>query len=153
MPDTEVLLYVRNRENLMKGIPGDIHRNIMDTLEQGIQNGESTAKLAGRVKAAFNGIEASRALTIAQTETASAYGYARQRSMKEAGIEYKQWLTSGNANVRPSHAAANGQTVKIDEDFNVGDSLLKYPSDPQGDAEETISCHCIEIAVKAPKED
>ena len=147
MPPEEVLMFIQERKNLLKGIPDQVHRTIMSSIEEGIQNGESMAKLAGRVKGSFNAIESSRALTIAQTETGAAYGTSRQASMKQAGIKRKKWLTSGNGNVRATHRAANGQKVPLDEDFDVGGSALSHPCDPAGDPSETINCHCVSIAV------
>lgn len=152
MAPEKVLLHLRARENLLKNTAAAIHREVMDSLEAGIQAGESTAKLAGRVKTTFNGISDRRAVTIAQTETNTAYNYARQDSMTQAGVTHKQWLTSGNRNVRASHAAANGQTVPVDEDFEVDGEPLAHPGDSNGSAENTINCHCLSIAAKAPKD-
>jgi SPP1 gp7 family putative phage head morphogenesis protein len=151
VPPEQVLLFIKQRENLLKNIPDDVHGRIMDGLTEGIQAGESKAKLSERVRATFNAIDSARANTIAQTETAAAYGSGRQRSMEQSGVTHKRWLTSGNTNVRPTHRAANGQTVKIDEDYEVGGEFLKHPCDPSGEPGETINCHCVSIAVK--KED
>jgi len=152
MADTRVIMHLRARENLLKGATEAIHRDVLGTLEAGIQAGESRAKLAARVKATFNGISDRRALTIAQTETGAVFSAGREEGMRQAGVTHKQWITSGNRNVRPAHARANGQTVKVDEDFDVDGEPLAHPNDPNGSAENTINCHCIHIAVKAPKE-
>jgi uncharacterized protein with gpF-like domain len=88
-----------------------------------------------------------RARRIAMTETAAAYGAGRDSAMKSAGVQWKQWLTSGNDNVRPYHAEANGQTVTIDEPFIVGGEELMHPGDDTGSAANVINCHCISIAV------
>jgi uncharacterized protein with gpF-like domain len=76
--------------------------------------------------------------------------------MKEAGVKFKQWLTSGNANVRAGHRLANNQIVPIDEPFLVasaenGIEELMNPSDPNGSPDNVINCHCVAIAVRAPE--
>ena len=71
-------------------------------------------------------------------------------ALEQSGIEWKQWLTSGNDNVRPSHQLANGQRRRINEPFNVGGASLMHPSDGSLGAppEEVINCHCVSIAAE-----
>ena len=49
--------------------------------------------------------------------------------------------------MRETHAAAEKQTVGIDEPFIVGGAELMFPGDPAGPPEEVINCHCVQIAV------
>lgn len=56
----------------------------------------------------------------------------------------KTWDTVGDRRVRPSHQAADGQTIPLDASFTVGDSRLRFPGDvalgaPIG---EWINCRC-----------
>jgi uncharacterized protein with gpF-like domain len=103
------------------------------------------------VRSTFNDIAESHARTIAQTETCAAYNGGRMEAMSHTGVEYKQWLSSGNANVRPDHQAANGQIVTIDAPFLVGGELLQHPGDSSGSPGQVINCHCCFIAVDAPE--
>lgn len=149
-PPEAVLEYARRRENKLSGASDAVHGRITETLEEGIVAGDTTEQLAARVRQAFNEISHARSRTIAMTETSAAYGQGRQEAMRSAGIQYKRWLTSGNANVRASHAATNGQTVPIDEAFEVppGSGVyLTHPGDPSGPPEEVINCHCVSIPV------
>lgn len=62
-----------------------------------------------------------------------------------AGATTKQWLSSHDEKVRPTHRLADGQERPIDEAFRVGQALLQYPADPVGGAlhpEETVNCRC-----------
>ena len=129
-----------------------MHATIRTELEAGLDAGESTAKLAARVKATFNTMSKARATVIAKTETSAAYGTARQEAMQQAGVAFKGWLTSGNSNVRAAHRAANGQTVPIDQDFIVDGESLSHPGDPKGSPGNVISCHCISIPKAAEEE-
>ena len=44
---------------------------------------------------------------------------------------------------RPTHAAADGQQVGINDDFIIGGYRAKYPRDENLPAEESINCRCI----------
>lgn len=63
---------------------------------------------------------------------------------------YKQWRAQIDTRVRDSHADAHGQTVAMNEDFEVGSSSLSYPGDPSGPPEEIINCRCYERILVAP---
>lgn len=145
-PPPAVIQFLQARQNKLTNVPQQIHDSIKIALEDGFNNGETMAQLASRVRSAFNGIDRERAHRIAMTETAACYGAARDEAMRQAGIQYKRWLTSGNDNVRSSHAAANGQTVHADSPFHVGGEDLAYPGDSRGSAENVINCHCVSIA-------
>lgn len=153
-PPTAVLEFLKERKNKLKDVPQETYDRVKAELEEGIRKGETTAQLAGRVKAIFNGMADVDAHRIALTETGSAYGAGRAKAMRQAGVQWKQWLTSGNANVRAAHAEANGQIVKIGDPFIVDDEELDYPGDPEGSAGNVINCHCVSIAVsKGPEGD
>jgi len=142
----EVLSFLGDRENRMRNVPEDVFGRIKDSLQEGLDAGDSTTDLADRVRAEFNSLGKGEAQRIAQTEVSAAYGFGRQAAMKKAGIKFKQWLTSGNANVRPAHAEANLQTVPIDEPFIVDGEELMHPGDSSGSAGNVINCHCVSLA-------
>lgn len=148
-PPSEVLEYARSRENKLSGVADEVHARITEELEAGITAGDTTEELAARIRSKFNGIDAGRSRVIAMTETSAAYGQGRQQAMETAGIEYKQWLTSGNGTVRATHAAANNQIVPIDGFYDVGGEQLSHPGDPAGSPENVINCHCVSIPVES----
>jgi SPP1 gp7 family putative phage head morphogenesis protein len=152
-PPAKAVEFLRNRENRIGGASDEVFDRVKSELEIGIDKGESIDKLSDRVRAEFNEIEKGAAKRIAMTETAAAYGAARQEAMEQSGVEFKKWLTSGAATVRPTHAAANGQTVRVDEPFEVGGESLSGPGDPSGSPGNVINCHCVAIAVAAPEEE
>lgn len=159
MPQKEVIEFLRNRENKLGGVPPDVFDRIKSTIEGGLNKGDSLKTIANSVRAEFNAISAKRAKVIASTETAAAYGTGRDLAMKAAGVLFKRWLTSGNANVRAAHALMNGAVVGIDESFTVIDpksgevDTIKHPADPEGAPWNVISCHCVEVASVKPKEE
>lgn len=147
LPPAKVLNFLHARENRLAGVPEEVFQRIKTSLEEGINDGESMKKLADRIRAERADLTKYESMRIAQTETSSAYGFSRHEGMREAGIQRKRWLTSGNPNVRPAHEAANGQTVGIDQPFEVGGEELMYPGDSSGSPENVINCHCVSIAV------
>lgn len=144
---SEVKDFFTRRENRLVDVAQEVFESVKGQLEEGIDAGESIAELSGRVRGQFNDMSRERSKRIAMTETSAAYGTGRQMAMKDAGVTEKRWLTSGNANVRPAHRAANGQVVLIDEDFEVGGESLKHPGDPYGSPGNVINCHCVAVPV------
>ena len=54
----------------------------------------------------------------------------------------KTWRSQGDRRVRPTHRRANGQTVNMDETFNVGRGKGRFPTDSMLPREESIGCRC-----------
>ena len=86
-----------------------------------------------------------RAELIARTEMVTAANYATIEGAKSTGLEYRKfWSTSGLANTRESHTAAEADSIdrgglREDELFSNG---LAYPGDPVGSPEEVCNCRC-----------
>ena len=57
----------------------------------------------------------------------------------------KKWVATNDARTRSTHAAANGQTVDMNENFIVGGSQMEYAGDAKGGARNVINCRCIII--------
>ena len=148
-PPEKAVTFLRERENLLSGASEDIWRQVKGVIDEGFQSGAPISEIADNVRSEFNGISRARAKTIAITETGAAYGEARQKAMEDVDIPFKRWLTSGASNVRPTHQEANGQVVRVDEPFEVGEYELMGPGDGSLGAgpEEVINCHCVAIAV------
>lgn len=58
--------------------------------------------------------------------------------------DVKTWVNMGDRRVRPTHEAAGGQTVSLQDPFIVGGSFLMFPGDNSLGAplEEIINCRC-----------
>ena len=157
MPPAEAVKFLKNRENKLSGVPQEVFDRIRNAITNGLQNGDPLDEIASAVRGEFNDLGTGRARTIASTETAAAYGTSRDLAMKAAGVQFKQWLTSGNANTRMAHEDMNGTIVGIEENFVVtqtDDSAktfgevdeVKHPGDIEGEPWNVINCHCVEIA-------
>jgi hypothetical protein len=150
--DPQVIAFLADRENMMKGVADEVHAEVLATLEEGISAGETFDELSARVKAIFNDMAKHRAETIARTETGAAYETARYFAFKTAGITTKAWLSGGDDGVtRDTHMAADGQKRGIDDFFEVGQARLLHPADHVHGAdhpEELINCRCVLIAAE-----
>lgn len=142
-----VLAFLRDRENLTRDVAEDSWQRIVSTLDEGVSKGESIADLSARIRKEFDDLGKVRARTIAVTETGAAFEQGRQLAMEQAGVEKKEWLSSGDDRVRESHRFADGTVVGIDELFPVGRAMLRHPCDGSTEfPEEVINCRCIAVA-------
>lgn len=67
------------------------------------------------------------------------YSWGRLEAGRQNGAVTKTWVTT-SSNPRAEHAAINGETVGIDEEFSNG---LRWPGDSaSGDPAEVANCQC-----------
>ena len=91
-----------------------------------------------------------RVQQLARTEATAAQSVLTLDAAAVAGYPSKRWVAHHDELVRPSHLAADGQTVPLSSHFTVdGDSLL-YPGDPAGSIAEIANCRCVLVATSAP---
>ena len=93
-----------------------------------------------------------RGETVARTESLNALRAGHHDAVMQA-IEtgdvdprdtYHTWDATGGGRTRDAHMEADGQRKPINEPFEVGGELLRYPGDPAGSAENIINCRCVE---------
>lgn len=94
---------------------------------------------------------ASRAETIARTESVRTISQAREeafrQNLKAAGISQddaeQTWNAVGDLRTRVTHRAMNGQVRPFGVPFDSpGGAKLRYPGDPAAPADEVINCRC-----------
>jgi HK97 family phage portal protein len=90
----------------------------------------------------FETAKTSRAAGIAVGVSTLAVNFAVNEAARQAGEATgrdatKTWITGPNA--RPSHAAMDGETVPLSENFSNG---LAWPGDGAGDVDEVAGCNC-----------
>lgn len=123
-----------------------INKVMAEAETKGWGEAETTRQLSKQVPANMTKIATFRAQRIARTE---AHGAANWSSLEEAkplaGDLVKIWGAFMDADTRPSHIAADGQTRELDQPFDVGGVALMTPADPNaadGAAGEVINCRC-----------
>lgn len=87
----------------------------------------------------FDVAEESRSSQAALTLATFAAGFGTVESARQnSSRATKTWVVT-SSNPRPSHAAMNGETVGVDEDFSNG---LAWPGAAGADADEVAGCSC-----------
>lgn len=106
--------------------------------------------IEGATRSYNNRLLKMRANTIGRTETLSALNGGRDEAVKQlvdtgavsSENVKKIWDATGDARVRPTHAAADGQVAGEDGFFSVGGARMEHPGDWRGPARERINCRC-----------
>ena len=86
-----------------------------------------------------------RALFNAENSANDVFNYVEYMDALMAGKTQKQWITKKDKRVRTTHRIIDGKTIGIDELFNVGGVLMRFPKDTAlaGERdEEIINCRC-----------
>lgn len=143
-PATQVARFVEEQaQGIITYSRRRIH-TVLRELDQPAQVRTVTRALARLYRTDFVRDRAAR-IALDQTLRASTtFEYhAAQQVTASTGRQYEQvWVTQGDSRVRPAHAAADGQQVPLEKEFDVGGELLRYPRDPAGSAGNTINCRC-----------
>lgn len=63
--------------------------------------------------------------------------------------QWKQWLATEDSRTRTAHVLADGQIVKLEEKFTVGDGHLDHPGEAGGPAHLVIHCRCTSLILDA----
>lgn len=122
-------------------------KQLKNIITSSVSEQTSVGEVSARIQDAFKNISASKANTIARTETLSAVSIGQDLKSKEFQNLFPKeskklkrvWITAKDEKVRDSHEDLEGNVVEVGSEFNNG---LKYPRDPAGDASEVINCRC-----------
>lgn len=154
--DEAIIRFWRKREALFtKTVGRTTFKRLKRTLTDGLNNSDSHDELRDRVLDAYKReITASRARTIARTETAGLMNGVRREMFQLQGFTKGEWTTALDEKVRPDHITF-GEAGPQDFTFNylslVGqdsEGVLRHPNDTEGTAKQVINCRCTEIAAE-----
>lgn len=128
----------------IKGI-GESTKSIINNI---ITNGQADGLTAKQIKDSIvnkvQEMSASRAMTIARTETSNAINITTHNTAEYSGMTKKTWIhIGGGKEDRAAHLAIDGKTMGIDEYFIVNGYQCLYPHDSNLPASEVINCYCI----------
>ena len=131
------------------GRSGDVAKSVRDDLAKIIGDaytqGLSVNKTAEQIVTLSDQFSQAQSKMLARTDLNGIANGGSHLAAKEVfgdGGGYKTWLTAADDLVRPTHADADGQTVPIDEQFDVGGESADYPGDPQLSDAEACNCRC-----------
>jgi uncharacterized protein with gpF-like domain len=118
-------------------------RIIGESLQLSARLGEGEEAAARRLAKRLSDLTLPRARRIARTEIGAAQNFSLLAAAQADGRAVrKTWAAIGDDRTRPTHAAADGQSVALDQPFRVGEAQLAHPGDPDGPAGEIINCRC-----------
>jgi uncharacterized protein with gpF-like domain len=125
-------------------IARESQRIVTDAIAEAAKAGEGQAGGVKRILEKLGGsIARSRARTIARTEINAAQNMAVSEAASVSGIQYEvTWCSAEDERTRAAHVAADGQSRKEGEAFDVGGERLTRPGDTNGKPENTINCRC-----------
>lgn len=127
----------------VRGITETTRRVVRQALNESVAAGEGIATAAARLRARVAELAPQRARRIVRTELITAANQGSLLGAEATGLQLdKFWIATPGARTRPSHAAANKQTVRMSESFTVGGLLARYPGDPLLSAKERCNCRC-----------
>lgn len=116
---------------------------VSDALVKAGQLGLGAKESAKLLRDQVASLTPGRALLIARTEIVAGSNYGSFLGAEATGLRLdKYWIATKDGRTRESHIRANGQTVDLKADFNIGGHLAKYPGDPQLPASEVVNCRC-----------
>lgn len=146
--DPAVIEFLSGKETTVRLIKTNntTRDRIRAALVSGMEEGETGAALAQRIKGTMQNMRGSRALVIAETEVGRAQNFAHQSAMEQGEIPNKEWLTAKDDRVRDSHETMDGQVIPTKDSFVSGaGNTAKHPGG-FGKAEEDIFCRCVIVA-------
>lgn len=112
--------------------------------EQGLGIDDGAVLIESTVASNWRRTAGFRAARIARTEVGTLSNMASDLGAQNTGLDYqKRWLAFIDDRTRPSHAEANGITVKKGQPFIVDGEAIMHPSDPNASAANVINCRCI----------
>ncbi|MEU4406202.1 phage minor head protein [Streptosporangium sp. NPDC023963] len=149
LPDA-VRAYLSAAENRLRDVGDSLWQAARQALADGVAAGDTMAGLRARLHATFaeGGAQLgeARAARIARTETLAAWNWAQLHVARSQPGDsrplYKSWLATLDLRTRDEHFRADGQTVALDADFQVGGELLDFPGDPTASASNVVNCRC-----------
>ena len=116
---------------------------IVSLVDQGYRDGLGVAQIARGIRDRVPGMSQLRGALIARTETHGAANFGADVAARETGLTLrKEWVSAADERTRDSHAAADGQTVGMDDAFDIGGVSMMYPGDPSAPVEEVANCRC-----------
>lgn len=140
----------------------DTFEYVRGVVDDGVRDGDSVDTISGRLQQLLR-IDATvdgqpvwdwQVQRIARTEAMAVYNGGGFNAAKAIEDEtgrgaFKQWLATKDPRTRHSHMAADGQTVPLTQQFDVGGASLLFPGDPTGPANEVIQCRCTTLFLSA----
>ncbi|MGK5529354.1 phage portal protein [Streptomyces sp. URMC 129] len=119
----------------------NVNSTTVEKLRTTIGLAQAPDEVREQVRDMFGQMTRARAQQLAQARVSTTANFAAHEGAKQAGARTKTWRV-WDANPRPSHRRADGQTVGIREDFEVGGRRGRWPHDHRLGVDEIAGCTC-----------
>lgn len=150
---TFIMADLAKAENFLRNVANEVYALLVAEMIDGQQAGEGVDELRERIDRVLSLTATprwrNRAQVIAQTESnrawnAGVYNSALYYEPATGPGWIKIWVSRMDGRERPSHRAADGDTIPLRDFFQVGTPAvpMRYPGDPFAPAEEVINCRC-----------
>jgi HK97 family phage portal protein len=140
-----IVSFLESKPFRVAGIIDVTKDSLRATIREWALSDEGLFDLKRRVRGVFE-MTRGRAANISRTEAIGALNAGGQAAMETARVPYKEWLSSHDERVRPTHVVADRQVVPTGEMFSVGAARLMYPGDPAcNDPGEVCQCRCTTV--------
>ena len=142
--DAEIVGELETRAGRFAIATVDTNRGLIGSrLAKGVLEGRGLRDLVGDVQEVGDQLTSSRAEMVALTEVHSAAVKVAEVAARQSGVVTgRQWISSLDDRVRETHKDAHGQTVGIDERYEVGSTECDSPGNCD-DAGEVYRCRCV----------
>lgn len=131
---------------------GTTKDDLQKLLTTAFEEGEGIEKLAREIKKYFELQSKVRSQRIARTEMTDVINDGATTTLHKEGYQQKEWSTVVDGRERETHAAADGQTVGINDLFRVGGASCTYPGSDTLPAGERINCRCTVVGAGLPQD-
>lgn len=127
--------------NRLREINDTTRAKMQDLLKNSLTEGDSIPQIASKLRQQFD-VESYRAKLIARTESLRSSNFASYAVYSENGIEGKEYIATNDGRVRDEHLAADGQVVRMDAPFTLGDGTKCMFAGQSGVAKHDCNCRC-----------
>lgn len=128
------------------GPPGSATREAARLGDPRVRELQAQMAIASKRLDAAESVWRTRANLIARTESTGVTNYGAHRAFQDEGVLTKMWVATADNRTRPTHRAASGQAVGLDDSFMVGGYRMPFPGFPGAPIQETAGCRCTMVA-------
>lgn len=132
--------YLAQARNTFEEIGDHLWGTAQAQLLEGFELGESIPQLADRLRDSA-GIASRTGTLVARTQVIEASNFGSIATARASGLAMqKEWIATPDPRTRPTHIAADGQRVPLEEPFIVGGYSADFPAAPSLPPAERYNC-------------
>lgn len=135
-----------------KAVSEAVQPRLREIILGAYERGLSVQDAAALIEEKLTEFRPATARMLARTDLNGIGNGASVMAARMVGVQYKQWLTAEDDRVREQHVEADGQTVPVDQPFQVCGEEADYPGDPALSDECAANCRCTVVYVDAVDE-